>query len=144
MNSNEFSQAQSEFAHVVQMVRNHIAEEHFISKFVISVSNSHERLREAIPKNGTGFDVKCQIWLQTRFIQMLQSSSCISQTIFYRTQIDVKEVLMINWTGEGTKMGYPQRDFASEIEKSLHSRPVMFFRRSLRCHRSVGHVVWLQ
>ncbi len=59
MNSNEFSQAQSEFAHVVQMVRNHIAEEHFISKFVISVSNSHERLREAIPKNGTGFDVKC-------------------------------------------------------------------------------------
>ncbi len=49
MNLNEFSQAKSEFSHVVQMVRNHIAEEHFISKVILSVSNSHERLGEAMP-----------------------------------------------------------------------------------------------
>ncbi len=50
MNLKEFSQAKSEFSQVVQIVRNHIAEEHFISKFVLSVSNSHERLGEAMPK----------------------------------------------------------------------------------------------
>ncbi len=60
MNLNEFSQAKSEFSQVVWMVRNHIAEEHFISKFILSVSNSHERLGEAMDR----FDVKCQIWRQ--------------------------------------------------------------------------------
>ncbi len=40
----------SEFTHVVQIVRNHTAEEHFINKVILSVSNSHERLGEAIPK----------------------------------------------------------------------------------------------
>ncbi len=35
------------------MVRNDFAEEHFISKFILSVSNSHERLGEAMPKYGT-------------------------------------------------------------------------------------------
>ncbi len=52
------SQAKSEFSHVLQMVRNHIAEEHFISKFILSVSNSHERLGEAMDR----FDIKYQIW----------------------------------------------------------------------------------
>ncbi len=47
---NEFSQGKSEFSHVIQMVRNHIAEEHFICKVMLSVSNSHERLGEAMPK----------------------------------------------------------------------------------------------
>ncbi len=50
MNLSEFSQAKSEFSHVVHMVRNHIAEEHFISKVILSVSNSHEKLGEAMPK----------------------------------------------------------------------------------------------
>ncbi len=50
MNLNEFFQAKSEFSHVVQMVRNHIAEEHFISKVILSVSNSYEMLGEAMPK----------------------------------------------------------------------------------------------
>ncbi len=58
MKLNEFPQAKSEFSHVVQMVRNHIAKEHFISKFILSVSNSHERLGEAMDR----FNVKCQIW----------------------------------------------------------------------------------
>ncbi len=40
------------------MVRNHIAEEHFISKFILSVSNLHEWLEEAMDN----FDIKCQIW----------------------------------------------------------------------------------
>ncbi len=57
MNLNKFSQAKSEFSHAVRMFRNHIAEEHFISKFILSVSNSHERLGEAMAR----FDVKCQI-----------------------------------------------------------------------------------
>ncbi len=57
MDLNVFCQAKSEFSHVVQMVRNHIAEENFISKFILSVSNSHERLGEAMDR----FDVKCQI-----------------------------------------------------------------------------------
>ncbi len=83
MNLNKFSQTKSEFYHVVQMVRNHIAEKHFVSKIILSGSNSHERLGEAIDK----FHIKCQIW--RRFIPMLQSSSCISKTMFYRTQIDV-------------------------------------------------------
>ncbi len=48
MNLNEFSQAKSEFSYVVRMVRNHIAKEHFVSKFILSVSNSHERLEEAM------------------------------------------------------------------------------------------------
>ncbi len=78
MNLNEFSQAKSEVSHVVQMVRNHIAEEDFISKFILSVSNSHERLGEAMDR----FDVKCKIWRHALF-------RCISQIIFYRTQIDV-------------------------------------------------------
>ncbi len=55
MNLNEFSQAKSEFSHVAQMVRNHIAEENFVSKFILSVSNSHERLGEAMDN----FQVKC-------------------------------------------------------------------------------------
>ncbi len=54
MNLNEFSQEKSEFSHVVWMVRKHIAKEHFISKFILSVSNSHERLGEAMER----FDVK--------------------------------------------------------------------------------------
>ncbi len=57
MNLNEFSQARSEFSHVVQMVRNHIAEKHFFSKFILSVSNSQERLGEAVDN----VHVKCQI-----------------------------------------------------------------------------------
>ncbi len=39
-------------------VRNHIAEKHFFSKFILSVSNSHERLGEAVDN----FHIKCQIW----------------------------------------------------------------------------------
>ncbi len=35
MNLNEFSQAKSEFSDVVQMVRNHIAEEHFVNNFLL-------------------------------------------------------------------------------------------------------------
>ncbi len=35
MNLNKFFQAKSEFSHVVQMVRNHIAKEHFVSNFVL-------------------------------------------------------------------------------------------------------------
>ncbi len=58
MNVNEFSQAKSEFSHVVRMVKNHIGEEHFVSKFILSVSNSHERLGEAMDN----FHIKCQIW----------------------------------------------------------------------------------
>ncbi len=58
MNLNKSSQAKSEFSHAIRMVRNHIAEEHFISKFILSVNNLHERLGEAIAR----FDVKCQIW----------------------------------------------------------------------------------
>ncbi len=58
MSINEFSEAKSEFSQVVQMVRNHIAEEHFIRKFSLSVSYSHERLGKAMDR----FDVKCQIW----------------------------------------------------------------------------------
>ncbi len=58
MNLNNFPQAKSEFSHVVQMVRNHITEEHFVSKFILSVSNSYERLGEAM----NNFHVKCQIW----------------------------------------------------------------------------------
>ncbi len=54
------SQIKSEFSYVVQMVRNHIAEKHFISKVILSVSNWHERLREA--EICYRFDVKCQIW----------------------------------------------------------------------------------
>ncbi len=63
MNINEFSQAKSEFSHVIQMVRNHITEEHFISKFILSVSNLHARLGEAMDN----FDVKCQIWRHASF-----------------------------------------------------------------------------
>ncbi len=48
MNLNEFSQAKSEFSHVVRMVKNHFADEHFISKFILSVINSRERLEEAM------------------------------------------------------------------------------------------------
>ncbi len=58
MNLNKFSEAKPEFSHVVQMIRNHFAEEHFVNKFVLSVSNSHERLEEAIDN----FHFKCQIW----------------------------------------------------------------------------------
>ncbi len=58
MNLNEFSQAKSEFSHVVRMVRNHIADEHFFSKFILSVSNSHERFGETMDT----FHIKCQIW----------------------------------------------------------------------------------
>ncbi len=58
MNLNEFSDAKSEFSHVVQMIRNHFAKEHFISKFIFSVNNLHERLGETMDR----FDVKCQIW----------------------------------------------------------------------------------
>ncbi len=50
MNLNEFYQTKLEFSHVVQMVRNHIAKENFIRKVILSVSNSHERLEEAMPK----------------------------------------------------------------------------------------------
>ncbi len=46
---------------IFQMVRNHIAEKHFFSKFILSVSNSHERLGETMYK----FHVKCQIWRHT-------------------------------------------------------------------------------
>ncbi len=53
MNLSKFSQAKSEFFNIVQLVRNHIAEEHFISYFILSVSNSHERLGETMPKCGT-------------------------------------------------------------------------------------------
>ncbi len=67
------------------MVRNHIAEEHVVSKFILSVSNSNERLGETMDN----FKVKCQIWRHA-------SSPCFKavgaftnlQTIFYRTQID--------------------------------------------------------
>ncbi len=58
MNLNEFSQAKSEFSHVVRMVRNHIAEEHFVSKIIFSVRNLHDRLGVAMDN----FNVKCQIW----------------------------------------------------------------------------------
>ncbi len=58
MNLNKFFQPKSEFSHAVQMVRNHIAKEHFISKFILPVSNSHERLGEAMAR----FDIKRQIW----------------------------------------------------------------------------------
>ncbi len=51
MNLNKFS-ANSEFSHVVQMVTNHIHEAHFISKFILSVSNSQKRLGEAVLKYG--------------------------------------------------------------------------------------------
>ncbi len=61
MNLSEFSQAKSEFSHVVRMVRNHTAEEHFVRKFILSVSNSHERLGEAMDN----FQVKCQTWRHT-------------------------------------------------------------------------------
>ncbi len=53
MNLNEFSQAKSEFSHVVEMVRNYIAEEHFMSKVILSVSYSHERLGETMANYGT-------------------------------------------------------------------------------------------
>ncbi len=76
MNLNEFSQKKS---HVVQIVRNHIAKKHFVSKIILSVSNSHERLGEAMDK----FHVKFMPNMKTRFIPMLlQCSSCISKTIF--------------------------------------------------------------
>ncbi len=58
MNLNEYSQAKSAFSHVIQMVRNHIAKKDFISKFILSDSNSHERFGETMYK----FHVKCQIW----------------------------------------------------------------------------------
>ncbi len=58
MNLNEFSQAKSEFSHVVQMVRNDIAEEHFVSNFVLYVSNLHKRLEEEVDN----FHVKYQKW----------------------------------------------------------------------------------
>ncbi len=58
MNLNEISQPKSDISHVVQMVRNHFAEESFVSKFVLSVSNSHERLGGAMDN----IHVKCQIW----------------------------------------------------------------------------------
>ncbi len=69
MNLNEFSQAKSEFSHVVRMVKNHIAED-FISKFILSVSNLHERL----PMDR--FDVKCQN-MEIHFISMLQSRQAV-------------------------------------------------------------------
>ncbi len=52
MNLNTFSHAESEFSHVVHLLRNHIAEENFVNKFVISVSNSHKRLGTVMPKYG--------------------------------------------------------------------------------------------
>ncbi len=70
----------SESSHVVRMIRNHIGEEHFVSKFILSVRNSHERLGQAMPN------------VETCFIPMLQSSRCISQAIFNHTQIDVHPV----------------------------------------------------
>ncbi len=67
------------------MVRNHIAEEHFVSNFVLYVSNSHERLGEAVEN----FHVKCQIWRHA-------SSPCFKAVgtspklySIARTQIDV-------------------------------------------------------
>ncbi len=85
MNLNKFSQAKSEFSHVVQMVRNHIAKEHFIGKVILSVSNSNERLGEGMPKY---VQILCQMPnMEMHFIPMLQSSTCISQTILYHTQI---------------------------------------------------------
>ncbi len=77
MNFSEFSKAKSEFSHAVQMVGNHIAEEHFISKYFLSVSNSHESWGEAMVR----FYVKYQIWRHA-------SSSCFkaidaSTKVFY-------------------------------------------------------------
>ncbi len=68
------------------MVRNHIAEEYFVSKLILSVSNSHERLGEAMDR----FDAKCQIWRHTSSTCFKAVAyRCIAQAIFYRTQIDV-------------------------------------------------------
>ncbi len=53
MNLNESYQTISEFYHVVLMVINHIAKEHFINKVILLFSNSHERLGETMPKYGT-------------------------------------------------------------------------------------------
>ncbi len=45
-----FPKQSHDISHVIQMVRNHTAEEYFISKVILSVSNSHdERLGEAMP-----------------------------------------------------------------------------------------------
>ncbi len=57
INLNKFSKAKSEVSHVVWMLRNHIAEEHFVIKFILSVSNSHQRFGEAMDN----FYIKCQI-----------------------------------------------------------------------------------
>ncbi len=48
MNLNEFSQAKSEFPHVVQMVRNHIAEEPYYQQIHFISHNSPEKLGEAM------------------------------------------------------------------------------------------------
>ncbi len=46
MNVNKFFYAKLECLSLVQMLRNHIAEKHFISKLVWLPSNSHERYEE--------------------------------------------------------------------------------------------------
>ncbi len=46
MKLNEFCHEVSEYSHVVQMFRNYIAKEHFVSKLVKSVSNSQERVEK--------------------------------------------------------------------------------------------------
>ncbi len=76
MNLNKFSHEKSEYSHVVHMFRNHITEEHFISKFVLSVSNSHERLGEAMPKYGT--DLTSMPNMETCFKAVLASPKLYS------------------------------------------------------------------
>ncbi len=57
MKLNEFSQVRI-FSCSSDGQKSYIAKEHFISKLILSVSNSHEKLGEAVDN----FDVKCQIW----------------------------------------------------------------------------------
>ncbi len=61
-NLNKFSQAESEFSHVIQMFRDNIAKEHFASTLVKSVSNSHGKLRESMPKYGTDLTSIAKYW----------------------------------------------------------------------------------
>ncbi len=60
------------------MVRNDIDKENFISKFILSVSYSHERLGEAMNR----FDVKCLIFQIQIQIIILHYNVLHSQTEF--------------------------------------------------------------